>query len=173
MPKRRWTDDELAVAVAMSNSFRSVIIKLGLVPAGGNYQQVQRRVHELKVNTGHFTGKGWNTNLAFRPVATIPLSEILVLGSYAQSNKLKKRLFRVGALKPVCTLCGWAEISPDGRIPLELDHFNGNNQDNRLENLRILCPNCHSLQLTHRGLNKKSIRAVTKLSPGGEIGKHS
>ena len=53
-------------------------------------------------------------------------------------------------------MCGWAKISIDGRIPLELDQINGNRHDNRLENLRILCPNCHSLQITHRGMNIKS-----------------
>ncbi|QQS22454.1 HNH endonuclease [Candidatus Saccharibacteria bacterium] len=59
------------------------------------------------------------------------------------------------AKKPKCEICGWEERSIDGRIPVELDHINGIHSDNRLENLRILCPNCHSLQPTHRGRNKK------------------
>lgn len=59
-------------------------------------------------------------------------------------------------LKPACCEeCGWAKISNDGRLPLELDRINGDRNDNRIENLRILCPNCHSLQPTHRGRNKK------------------
>jgi len=45
--------------------------------------------------------------------------------------------------------------TPDGYLPLELDHINGDHHDNRLENLRILCPNCHSLKPTHRGRRRK------------------
>jgi 5-methylcytosine-specific restriction endonuclease McrA len=65
------------------------------------------------------------------------------------------RLFAAGLKKRECEVCGWAEVSADGRIPLELDHINGDKNDNRLDNLRILCPNCHSLQPTHRGLNQR------------------
>lgn len=53
-----------------------------------------------------------------------------------------------------CQLCDWAKYSIDGRLPLEPDHINGDRYDNRIINLRILCPNCHSLQPTHRGKNK-------------------
>lgn len=65
----------------------------------------------------------------------------------------KKRLFVAGLKNQKCELCGWVK-SIDGRIPLELDHINGDVHDNRLENLRILCPNCHSIQPIHRALNK-------------------
>lgn len=61
--------------------------------------------------------------------------------------------FAAGLKQPRCELCGWETLAPDGRLPLELDHVNGVRTDHRLENLRILCPNCHSLQPTHRGLN--------------------
>lgn len=156
MRKRSWTDDELTVAVATHYSVRSVIKALGLIPASGNYQQVNQRIKQLKLDTTHFTGMGWNVGSRKRKIVQPkPLSELLVNGSLVQSYKLKHRLFATGLKEPRCELCSWAESSEDGRIPVELDHINGIRTDNRLANLRILCPNCHSLQPTHRGRNKK------------------
>lgn len=150
--KRSWTDEQLIAAVASSRSYRAVLIALRLVPAGGNYAQVQRRIKELALVTDHFTGMGWSIGLT-KPAA--PLEHLLIINGTAQSFVLKKRLFLHGLKTPACELCGWAERSVDGRIPVELDHINGIHSDNRLENLRVLCPNCHSLQPTHRGKNKK------------------
>lgn len=117
--------------------------------------QVKNTVLDLGLFTTHFTGKGWNEGMAFRPVAPIPLEELLVQDGRMQSYSLKKRLFQAGLKFPRCEMCGWSEMSVDGRIPVELDHINGERTNNRIENLRVLCPNCHSLQPTHRGRNKK------------------
>ena len=94
-----------------------------------------------------------SNSFLFKPVITF--KDILVENSIYQSFKLKKRLFLAKLKEPKCEECDWAKISVDGRIPLELDHINGDRHDNRLENLRVLCPNCHSLKLTHRGRNRK------------------
>jgi hypothetical protein len=153
MKWRRWTDEQLRKAVRESRSIRQTLGLLGLVPAGGNYDQVHRRITELHLSIKHMTGKGWNKGL-FIPRKAIPLSQILKRGSKYQSYKLKRRLFATKIKKIECEQCGWAKKTADGRIPLELDHVNGDRNDNRLVNLRILCPNCHSLQPTHRGLNQ-------------------
>ncbi|MBA3391936.1 MAG: HNH endonuclease [Deltaproteobacteria bacterium] len=135
---------------------------IGLVPAGGNYDQVQRRMRELGLDTSHFTGAGWNVGGKFRPRVRWPTAEVLVADRWVGSHTLKKRLFREGLKTSACELCGWAERrGHDGVIPVELDHVNGDRNDNRIENLRILCPNCHALQPTHRGLNKRSYRDRT------------
>jgi 5-methylcytosine-specific restriction endonuclease McrA len=83
------------------------------------------------------------------------LDSILVAGSGYQSSKLKKRLIKLGLKDNRCELCGWAASAQDGRVPVELDHVNADRTDHRIEDLRILCPNCHSLQPTHRGLNSR------------------
>jgi hypothetical protein len=152
---RKWTDDELIKAIKTSRSIRQVLQKIGLVEAGGNYTQVKYRIKDLSIDTSHFLGMGWNRGLLFRPNPAEPLDKLLVNGSRVQSYKLKQRLFIQNIKKSQCDLCGWSKKSLDGRIPVELDHINGDRNDNRLENLRILCPNCHSLQSTHRGKNKK------------------
>lgn len=154
--KKSWSDEQLREIVPNVKSLRAVIKQLGLIPAGGNYVQVARRIKELAIDTSHFTGKAWNAGWKFDPRPPVqPLDQLLVKTSYVQSHKLKQRLYVHGLKLPVCELCGWAQVSADGRIPLELDHINGVHTDNRIENLRILCPNCHSLQPTHRGKNKK------------------
>ena len=155
MKKKKWTINQLQIAVKNSTSIRQVIGKLGLVEAGGNYEQVKRIINEEKIDKSHFTGMGWSKGKKGIGKSRLQLDEILKKDSFYQSFKLKKRLFLVGLKKPKCEICSWAKKSVDGRIPLELDHINGDRHDNRIENLRILCPNCHSLQSTHRGRNKK------------------
>jgi hypothetical protein len=158
--RTRWSDEQLRAAVVGSKSYAAVIRSLGLVPAGGNYDGVQRRVRELALDTSHFTGMGWNKGGAFVPHPALPLDEVLVANRPTSSHALKQRLFRHRLKSERCERCDWAERAPDGRLPLELDHINGDRTDNRIENLRVLCPNCHALQPTHRGLNKRSRRNV-------------
>lgn len=163
--KTKWSIEELKCAVSSSLSIRQVIEKLGLIPAGGNYVQIQSAIKINKISTIHFTGKAWRKNKTFEFAPRIKLEEILRKNTFFQSHKLKRRLFRAGIKVEQCELCCWAEQSQDGRIPVELDHINGDRNDNRLENLRILCPNCHSLQTTHRGKNKNR--------RGGETGRRA
>lgn len=155
MAQRSWSIKQLREAVAGSKSRRQVLIKLNLREAGGNYEQLRKYIEELDLDTSHFHGQAWNKGLRGIGKPLIPLEKILVKKSNFQSFKLKKRLFDAGLKKKECEECGWAKIAEGGYLPLELDHINGDRHDNRLENLRVLCPNCHSLKPTHRGRIRK------------------
>jgi hypothetical protein len=152
---RTWTESQLRRAVKNSRSIRQVLKALKLREAGGNYAQIKKYLHFYKVDTSNIKGRGWNKGLRGIGHPKLSLAEILVRGSTFQSYKLRNRLFLSEIKAKHCEKCGWAERSLDGRLPLELDHINGDSTDNRLSNLRILCPNCHSLQPTHRGRNRK------------------
>lgn len=158
MKRRSWTPLQLKNAVKNSFSYRRVLNKLGLREAGGNYQQIKKYIKEYGLNIKHFKGRGWNAGFRGIGKPRIPLEKILVKNSNFQSFKLKRRLFAVKLKPEHCEQCGWMQRTQDGCLPLELDHINGDHQDNRLNNLRILCPNCHSLTKYHRGRNQKNTR---------------
>lgn len=153
--KSKITDEEFIEIVRNSLSIAEVIRKCGKVPRGGNYSVAKHRIHKLGLNTDHFTGQGWNVGSRFKPIIKArPLEEVLVKGSYYQTYKLLKRLIKEGYKERKCECCGsttW--LNRD--IPLELHHINGDNTDNRIENLQLLCPNCHALTDNYRGKNKQ------------------
>ena len=146
----RWTETQLRKAVANSRSIRETLAKLGLVPVGGNYRTITRHLKHLKIDTTHLKGRAWNKGLKVTTNPGRPLEEILKRGVYYQSFMLKGRLFRAGLKDQRCEECGWAEKTPDGYLPLEIHHVNGDPTDNRPENLQVLCPNCHSLKPNYR-----------------------
>lgn len=163
MRQRSWTLSQLKKAVKNSRSYRQILNCLGLREAGGNYAQIKKYVKEYNLDITHLKGRAWNKGLKGIGKPRRLLKDILVQDSDFQSYKLKNRLIKEGLKLPYCEECGWAKKAEDGRLPLELHHINGNARDNRLKNLRILCPNCHSLKENYRGLNRKS--------PGDETGK--
>ena len=160
MRKRTYTDEQLIDAVQTSTSIRQVLGRLGLVEAGGNYSIIKRRILRMGLDTAHFTGQGWRKGDSNAVTIAKPLSELLRQGSSFQSYKLKKRLFAEALKEPTCEGC--LNVEWQGQpIPLELDHINGDPTDNRIENLRILCPNCHALTATYRGKKLAKCRDET------------
>lgn len=83
------------------------------------------------------------------------------IGEYGISNQLKRYLYEKYDKK--CTICGWGETNPtSGTIPVEIEHIDGNFENNEEENLTLLCPNCHSLTPTYKGANKGNGRKERK-----------
>jgi Zn finger protein HypA/HybF involved in hydrogenase expression len=149
------TDNEFVEAIKTSQSIREVLLKLNLKAAGGNYKCFHRRIKELKISIDHFTDpKVWNKGKSFGPKRDIQEYLKLNCEFVVTSNSLRKRLIAEGLKQHKCECCGITEWNGKP-APIELDHINGNHHDNRLENLRILCPNCHAQTDTYRGKNKK------------------
>ena len=152
--KRKWTDAQFIDAVNSSLSYAQVLEKLGLKIAGSNYDSVKRKIKELSLDTSHMTGKAWNQGKRFTTVKPAKLlSEILVEHStYTNFNKLRKRLLKEGIKEYKCECCNSTEWLGKP-IKLELHHINGVKDDLRIENLQILCPNCHAYTDNYRGKN--------------------
>ena len=147
MRRTPYRDDALARAVACSSTLRQVIERLGLVPAGGNYATVKRHIARLGLSTSHFTRP---RSVAPRPAT--PTAILLSSSSAVQSYKLKRRLLREGLLEARCATCGGTRWQ-DQPMPLELHHRDGDRRNNVLDNLALLCPNCHALTDSYKGRN--------------------
>ena len=151
---RTWSDAQLAEAVVNSYAIAGVIRALGLQIGGSVYVMIKQRIAELELDTTHFTGRGW-TKGRRRPTrgSLRPLEDVLVVNSsYANTHRLKLRLVREGLLSWRCASCSLEEWLGKP-VALQLDHINGLRTDNRIENLRLLCPNCHSQTDTWCGRN--------------------
>ena len=148
--KRKYSDDELRSAVIDNVSIAGVLRQLGLRPIGGNYKTITRLIKELDIDTSHFTGQGWNVGLEFKPNRSMVDSEIFIQDSpYKCSWRLRERYKKATGFSS-CHNCGLSEWMGQA-IPLEIHHINGINTDNRLDNLVLLCPNCHALTSNYRG----------------------
>ena len=146
--RRTWSDEDLAAAVRESTSFSEVGRRLGYRTSGGIHRFLRTHIARLGLDTSHFAGQSWAKGKSFAGQRRQPLSEILVKNStYMSTGGLRRRLIAEGLNAARCEMCG-IDAWHGKRLPLELDHINGHHTDNRLENLRILCPNCHAVTET-------------------------
>lgn len=150
----RYSKDMLEKIVNSSNNYSEVTKKLGLRPYYGNRQTVKKYINLFNIETKHFrlTSSGGGAKQKKN------IDEILIENSqYSSTTNLKERLYNVGLKERSCELCGQGELWMGKKISLILDHINGVNNDNRIENLRIVCPNCNASLPTHGGKNVKHI----------------
>lgn len=138
--------------VSESVSYKETLIKMGLRAAGGNYKILKKYINLYDISISHFesTEEVSKRNL-FK--TKIPLNKILVEKSTFCRTHLKNRLYEENIKERICEICGQDENWNGMKISLILDHINGVYNDNRLENLRIVCPNCNAGLDTHAGKN--------------------
>lgn len=155
---RSWDDKDLRDAVASSHSLASASRKLGLNPAGHNFRTLKKYILRLSIDTSHFSRLVYSSR-------RLSFDEIFCVESHVMSSKLSRYLERENVLKYECKECGNTG-SHNGRIlKLQVDHENGVHNDNRLENLRWLCPNCHSQTPTFsRGNSQKILKTASLYS---------
>lgn len=160
MPKRKNNykvpDNIFIDAIKTSKSIRETILKLGLTETGSAYRIFKQRAKNLNINIDHLLGKGYLKGRTHNWALQIPIEEILIIdSSYTNTTSLRKKLLKLKLVMDQCAECGLTSEWNNKPITLQLDHKNGIHNDNRLENLRLLCPNCHSQTDTFGGKNIK------------------
>jgi hypothetical protein len=156
MKLKKYTLDQLKEATATSFSTREALEKLGVSPAGGNYQTFRKALKYFEIDTSHFKGQNWSKGVKLGPKR--PIEDYLTNKFSCGSHRLKLRLIQENLFIRKCYSCG-LEVWKGNPIPLELEHKNGNHLDNSLDNLTLLCPNCHALTTTYRGKNKGNYKS--------------
>lgn len=137
--KIKYTKELMEEAVKNSFSYAEVCRKIGLKPVGSNYKTVKSKIALYNLDDSHFTGQRWNRGKGLTNCTSIhSLDEIMKEGTIYSSSLLKSRLIKEGLKIERCEKCGCEDP-----LVLELHHKNRNHFDNRLENLEILCSNCH------------------------------
>lgn len=161
MRKRKYTKEFLVPLVKESHSYTELLRLLDLKVNGGNHRTLTTRIKEYEINTSHFTGQLWNKGKTKESDvrvknnglnARMPDSLVFCRNSGFATNRLYKRLLELG-WKDECSECKIDEWLGKP-IRIHVDHKNGNHSDNRLENLRFLCPNCHQQTDTWGAKNK-------------------
>lgn len=152
-----YNKDILTEVVLMSKTYKECLLKLNIRAAGGNYKSLKKYIDLYNIDTSHF-----NSNIVrndklskFNKSRKFQLKEILIENSTYSRTSLKKRLYDENILERKCCLCGQDENWNGMKISLILDHINGVHNDNRIENLRIVCPNCNAGLDTFAGRNNK------------------
>jgi len=142
------------------NSISDILRACDIPTKGGNHKTIKRRLIEDNIEYDHIPkGNAANNGRIFEHRAnTIPLSDILVSNStYTNRGCLKKKLINNHILINECAICNMLPVWNNKPIVFILDHINGISNDHRIENLRLLCPNCNSQTITFAGRNRRGL----------------
>ncbi len=132
-----YSKEFLEPLVAKATSYKELIKLIGLSTNGANRHTLYKyiKIHDLSIT--HFQSKNKEFN------NKKPIESYLVEDSDSSRTNIKRRLYKDGLKQPTCEICGQTELWNGKPLPMILDHINGVNNDNRIENLRIVCPNCN------------------------------
>ena len=170
MRKISWDNSTLSQLVPICYSIRDVLGKLGLTYNGGNHRTVKTKIQLLGLDTSHFD--------PYKParlrgkVVKIPYEKVLIENSIIDSSSLRNIVFRNKLLDYVCALCGKEPYHNGKELVLPLDHINGDRCDNRLVNLRFLCPNCHTQTPTFGNKIKRAPKSEIQTRPLSDFNIH-
>lgn len=164
--KTKYELENFSKVVQESISVAGVCRKLGLVPIGGNYSTIKWHIKKYNLDISHFTGQGWNKGLKVTCNPGITDEQFFQENTSHSGYAIKRRLFKYR--QKSCEFCGlnnWL----DQDLSLEVDHIDGDKFNNKLSNLRILCPNCHAQTDTYRGRSKRKYGSVAKLVSASDL----
>lgn len=161
----KYTKEFLEPIVASARSKTDLMKKLGMRYVGGNYNTVNRYIVRYDLDISHFIHECEFTKKQIK----IPTEQLLTENSNFSRTKLKERLYKEGLKERKCEICGQTEEWNGGHMSLILDHINGVYNDNRIENLRIVCPNCNATLDTHCGKNNRDSKKDRKHKYGNCI----
>jgi 5-methylcytosine-specific restriction endonuclease McrA len=155
----KWTETELIEAVKSSECMADVCRNLNISIRGRNYDTIRNWIGKLKIDTSHF--KDINDLKKSRSANKDTLTdEEFFTTQPRKSIQVKKRLKQYK--KYECEECKISDVWNSKPLVLQLDHINGNSNDNRIENLRFLCPNCHTQTETYAGKSSRVVKKETK-----------
>ena len=145
--KYKYTNERLLEIVKVSLSLTDVMRRLGIVVAGGTHAHLKKRIVRIGGDMSHFHGKVWNHKPVPGATEARTPDHVLVIRNpklRPEHSVLLRRCLREIGREEICAVCGQIPFWNGKKLTLQIDHINGRKLDNTRENLRWICPNCHT-----------------------------